>query len=527
MSTATHPTDLLERAAQLETLAESYAAVAATSRGRLALVYGEAGIGKTALVRRFCDEQAGSARVLGAHARRCSRRARSGRSSTSPRATAPNWSPTSHPEDAQPYEVAAALMAELRATHPRSSSSRTSTGRTRRRSTSSGLIGRRIETAAGARRRDLPRRPARPRAPAADRARGAWRRGVRSSRLDLGPLSREPSPSWRHPTGVDPSELLPRTGGNPFFVTEALARGTRSTSRRPSATRCSPGPRASAPARGRCSKRGDRAAPGRALAAGGDRRRRAAAHLEECLGSGMLRAEAARGRLPARARPARGRGVAAADRRAGLHRAALAGARRPAGQGSLDLARLAHHAEAAGDAEAVLRFAPAAAAHARPRSAPTARPPPSTRGRCASPTAFRRGAGAAARAALVRVLPHRPARRGDRRARGRDRAATGRSATAQGGRALALARGRLWCAGDAPSDRGAASRGGLRCSRACPPSRELAMRLRHRVVARDEPRADADGRSAGAAGARAGTSGSTTTRSIVYAAEQHRDDGGC
>lgn len=35
-----------------------------------------------------------------------------------------------------------------------------------------------------------------------------------------------------------------------------------------------------------------------------------------------------------------------------------------AGQAAPDLARLAHHAEAAGDAEAVLRFAPAAAERA-------------------------------------------------------------------------------------------------------------------------------------------------------------------
>ena len=48
-------------------------------------------------------------------------------------------------------------------------------------------------------------------------------------------------------------------------------------------------------------------------------------------------------------------------RRAGLHRAALAAL---AGQAVPDLARLAHHAEAAGDADAVLRFAPAAAERA-------------------------------------------------------------------------------------------------------------------------------------------------------------------
>src|SRR6202034_1422115 len=46
-----------------------------------------------------------------------------------------------------------------------------------------------------------------------------------------------------------------------------------------------------------------------------------------------------------------------------LHRRALE-ALDERGFGGPDLARLAHHADAAGDAEAVLRFAPAAAEHA-------------------------------------------------------------------------------------------------------------------------------------------------------------------
>ena len=50
-------------------------------------------------------------------------------------------------------------------------------------------------------------------------------------------------------------------------------------------------------------------------------------------------------------------------RKVGLHRRALAALADPPG-GAPDLARLAHHAEAAGDVEAVLRFAPAAAARA-------------------------------------------------------------------------------------------------------------------------------------------------------------------
>ncbi|HET6683938.1 MAG TPA: AAA family ATPase [Gaiella sp.] len=55
-------------------------------------------------------------------------------------------------------------------------------------------------------------------------------------------------------------------------------------------------------------------------------------------------------------------------RRLALHRQALEALRRPP-SGQLDLVRLAHHAEAAGSAEAVLRFAPAAAEQASARGA--------------------------------------------------------------------------------------------------------------------------------------------------------------
>ena len=88
-----------------------------------------------------------------------------------------------------------------------------------------------------------------------------------------------------------------------------------------------------------------------------------AAHLEECLGSGMLvagdasvafRHELARLAVQESMPP---------TRRLGLHRAALQALSAPP-DSIFDLARLAHHAEEAGDTDAVLRFAPAAAASA-------------------------------------------------------------------------------------------------------------------------------------------------------------------
>jgi DNA-binding CsgD family transcriptional regulator/tetratricopeptide (TPR) repeat protein len=57
------PTALRERSEQLSALAEMLADVGSSGQGRLVLVCGEAGIGKTALLRRFCDVS-GSTHVL-------------------------------------------------------------------------------------------------------------------------------------------------------------------------------------------------------------------------------------------------------------------------------------------------------------------------------------------------------------------------------------------------------------------------------------------------------------------------------
>src|SRR4030095_9278885 len=55
---------LLERSDHLTVLAESLQAASAEASGRVILVGGEAGVGKTVLLRAFCDELPGSTRVL-------------------------------------------------------------------------------------------------------------------------------------------------------------------------------------------------------------------------------------------------------------------------------------------------------------------------------------------------------------------------------------------------------------------------------------------------------------------------------
>ena len=56
--------ELLERESELEALQHAFDGVRTTRRGRLVVVEGEAGVGKTALVRRFCEAQGTAARVL-------------------------------------------------------------------------------------------------------------------------------------------------------------------------------------------------------------------------------------------------------------------------------------------------------------------------------------------------------------------------------------------------------------------------------------------------------------------------------
>jgi DNA-binding CsgD family transcriptional regulator/tetratricopeptide (TPR) repeat protein len=344
----------LEREGALVSLQQAFDDVHAGS-GRLVLVSGEAGVGKTALTRAFCDDRRRTARILwGA----CD-------SLFTPRPLGPFLDVAEAvggelgelvAAGAKPYEVAAALVRGLHTptilvledVHWADEATLDVLK----------LLGRRIGVVralvlASYRDDELDNRhPLRI-------VLGELATSERVDRVTLAPLSRVGVVKLAEPYGVDPEELHRTTAGNPFFVTEVLAAGRGEVPQTirdavlARAARLSPAARslleavAVVPSQAELSLL--EALAGRDID-----------HLEECLTSGMLspvpegvafRNELARLAVEDSLTPTRA---------AMLHRTALATLAEPP-TGELDLTRLAHHAEAAGSAEAVLRYAPAAA----------------------------------------------------------------------------------------------------------------------------------------------------------------------
>jgi len=188
---------------------------------------------------------------------------------------------------------------------------------------------------------------------------GELPRAAGVARLELSGLSRDAVASLAEGSTLDADELHARTGGNPFFVTQALAAETELV---PATVRDA--------VLARVSRLGASAWGLLDAVAGVPQRAevwllealapRALEALDECVSSGILRTEADgvafRHEL---ARMAVEESLTL-DRAVALHRRAIAALVEPA-IGAPDFARLAHHAEAAGDTKVVLRFAPAAA----------------------------------------------------------------------------------------------------------------------------------------------------------------------
>jgi DNA-binding CsgD family transcriptional regulator len=360
VTTSYTSSELLERARELSMLGECLEAVQRRSRGRVLLIGGEAGVGKTALLRRFRDDCPGGARFLwGA----CD-------ALFTPRPLGPfvdiAESTGGELEElmetgARPYEVAAALMRELRTRSPTVLVLEDVHGADEATLDVLRVLARRVEALpalvlASYRDDELDRgHPLR-------LALGELATGEATGRMKVAPLSAAAVAKLAEPLGVDAEKLYRKTSGNPFFVTEALAAGadeiphTVRDAVLARAARLSPAARTLLDAVA--------VVPPQAelwlLESLADD---AVDRLEESLSSGMLasvsggvafRHELARLAVEESLPPNRG---------LELHRKALRALEDPPG-GAPDLARLAHHAEAAGDANAVLEFASAAGAHA-------------------------------------------------------------------------------------------------------------------------------------------------------------------
>jgi DNA-binding CsgD family transcriptional regulator len=349
----------LERTEQLEALTTSLADVLSRKRGRMVVVRGEAGIGKTALLRAFCES-------LPAHVGQlwsaCD-------PLFTPRPLGPllDLAPQLGGEvgariagTAKPHDLAAALLETFDGTavtvlvvediHWADEASLDVLR----------LVGRRVGTVPAlvvvSYREEQLDRTHPLRLVLGELA------GAEVTRVDLHGLSLAAVERLARGSAFDHEELRERTAGNPFFVTESLAAAgdhvpdTVRDAVLARAARLAPPARAMLDAVAVVPQRAETWLIEALLSA-------QPGVLEECLTSGMLRGE--------------GEGVAfrhelarlaieesiPPDERVTLHPRALGALSDPPG-GAPDLARLSHHAEGAHDQDAVLRFAPAAAVQA-------------------------------------------------------------------------------------------------------------------------------------------------------------------
>jgi DNA-binding CsgD family transcriptional regulator/tetratricopeptide (TPR) repeat protein len=351
---------LLERQSALDTLG-GWFAEARAGRGRLVLVGGEAGVGKTSLVNEFALRQRPVARVL--------------------------WGacdPLTTPRPLGPLaDMAPALGGRLdqllRDEAPREVLFPALLGRLRDSRVATVLVIEDVHWADEA-TLDLLRFLARRLGPAAallvvtyrddqlgpqhpvQLLAGDLTSSALVRRLGLEPLSRQAVAVLAGPHGMDPGALYETTGGNPFFVTEILAAGDAAIPATVVDAVLARAARLSPPARQVLDAAAVVAPPVETWllveAAGA-----APAQVDECVAAGMLQGQA--GGIGFRHELAR-RAVERTlppGRRADLHGRALAALLTRPGAAP-DSARLAHHADGAGDGPAVLAHAPVAARRA-------------------------------------------------------------------------------------------------------------------------------------------------------------------
>lgn len=348
---------LLERETPLTTLREAFGD-ALTGRGRLVLLGGEAGVGKTALLRAFCEEVRQRARILvGA----CD-------PLVTPRPLGPIVDVAAETggelerrtsEESGASAVLAALMDELRG-RPTVLVMEDLHWADEATLDLLRLLGRRVEgtrsvIVASFRDDELDtQHPLR-------LVLGGLATGHAVTRIHLEPLSLPAVRVLAVLRDVDADELHRRTGGNPFFVTEVLAAGdqipvTVRDAVLARAARLSGSARrlldavAVNPARAELWLL-EQVSPGELPS------------LDECLAAGMLVEREAAVRFRHELARLAVEGAIPGRRRRELHTTIL-GALESATIGSSDPARLTHHSTAADAADAVLTYAPVAAKRA-------------------------------------------------------------------------------------------------------------------------------------------------------------------
>ena len=357
LSTADRSASLLEREDALGALSGWVAGVGAA--GRLVFLSGEAGVGKTLLLRRFCDE-AGAARVLWGACDPLFAPRPLGPLLDIAQVTGGELSELVQRE-ARPHEVAAALLRELATSVPTIVVIEDVHWADEGTLDVIRLLGRRLRSTPAlviASYRD----------DALDRAHplrvvlGELATSEAAARLRLQPLSMEAVARLAEPHDVDAAELYSHTAGNPFFVSEVLAAGPGEVPQTvrdavlARASRLSPEARAALDAAAIVPQYAElwllEALAGEAIDA-----------LDQCVSAGMLASHAEGVAFRHELARLAIEEALAPQQRLRLHQDALTALTEPP-NGTPDPARVTHHAVAAGDAEAVLRFAPVAAARA-------------------------------------------------------------------------------------------------------------------------------------------------------------------